>query len=75
MGYVNSRSGRIALVVVGVIALLIGGVFAGQGLNLIPGSFMTGDRTWLYIGLVIVVVGLVLVSLGLRRPGRGRTDA
>ena len=63
--------GRIALIVVGVIAVLVGGVFAGQGLNLIPGSFMTGDRTWLYIGLVIVVVGIILVALGLRRPGQG----
>ena len=67
----NSRSGRIALIVVGVIAILVGGVFAGQGLNLIPGSFMTGDRTWLYIGLVIVVVGIVLISLGLRRRRTG----
>ena len=70
----TSSTARTVLTAVGVIALLIGGVFAGQGLNLIPGSFMTGDRTWLYIGLIIAVVGIILMVLGLRRPGRGRSD-
>jgi len=71
---VNNPTARTVLTAVGVIALLIGGVFAGQGLNLIPGSFMTGDRTWLYIGLIIAVVGIILMVLGLRRSGRGRSD-
>jgi uncharacterized Tic20 family protein len=68
----KSRGGRIVLIIVGVVALLIGVVFAGQGANLIPGSSMTGDRMWLYIGLILAVVGVVLVVIGLRRPGRGR---
>lgn len=63
----SSRPGRIALLVIGIVAVIIGGVFAGQGLNLIPGSSMTGDRKWFYIGLVIVIVGLFLVVRGLRR--------
>ena len=70
----TSSTARTVLIAVGVIALLIGGVFAGQGLNLIPGSFMTGDRTWLYIGLIIAAVGIILMVLGLRRPGRGRSN-
>jgi uncharacterized Tic20 family protein len=69
----KSRIGRIVLTIVGVIAILIGVVFAGQGMNLIPGSSMTGDRTWVYVGLILAVVGIVLVVLGLRRPGRGHT--
>jgi hypothetical protein len=64
---VNSRVGRIALIVIGVIALLTGVVWAGQGLNLIPGSVMTGDRTWLWIGLILGVVGVILLVVGLRR--------
>jgi hypothetical protein len=71
---VNSRAGRIALIIVGVIALLIGGVFTGQGMNLIPGSFMTGSRMWLSIGVIVAVVGIILIVLGLRRPGRGRSS-
>ena len=68
----KSRTGRIVLIIVGVIALIVGAVFAGQGANLIPGSSMTGDRMWLYIGLIVAIVGIILIALGLRRPGRGR---
>jgi uncharacterized Tic20 family protein len=68
----TTRAGRLTLIIVGVIALLIGVVFAGQGANLIPGSSMTGDRTWLYIGLALAVVGVVLLVLGLRRRSDNR---
>jgi uncharacterized membrane protein YdbT with pleckstrin-like domain len=60
------------MVIVGVIALVIGAVFAGQGANLIPGSFMTGDRNWLYIGVIVAVVGIILIVLGVYKPRRGR---
>lgn len=69
----TSRPGRIALITVGVVALIVGGVFAGQGLNLIPGSFMTGNRMWLTVGLIVAIVGIILIVLGLRRPGHDRT--
>jgi hypothetical protein len=72
LGSVNSRIGRIALITIGLIAVIIGGVFAGQGLNLIPGSFMTGNRMWFAIGLIVAVIGIMLVVLGLRRPRTGR---
>jgi hypothetical protein len=61
------------LITVGVIALILGGIWTGQGINLIPGSFMTGSRLWLSIGLVLAIVGIILLVLGLRGPGRGRT--
>ena len=67
-----NRTSRIALITVGGIAVIFGGVFAGQGINLIPGSFMTGSRMWLFIGLMIAIVGVILIVLGLRRP---RPDA
>ena len=70
----TSRNERTALITVGVIALILGGVWAGQGINLIPGSFMTGSRMWLSIGLIIAIVGIILIALGLRRPGPGRTS-
>ena len=55
--------------VVGALVLLIGAVFAGQGLGYIPGSFMTGDMKWFWIGGTLVVVGVVLGAVGLRiRP-------
>ena len=48
----------------------MGLVFAGQGANLIPGSFMTGDPTWLVVGVILVAVGIVLLVVALRRPRR-----
>ena len=69
---VNSNVGRIALIAIGLIAVIIGGVFAGQGMNLIPGSFMTGNRMWFSIGLIVAGIGIILVVLGLRRPKTGR---
>ena len=66
----TSRPVRITLIIVGVLALMIGGVWIGQGLNLIPGSVMSGDRTWFYIGILVAVVGVVLLVLGLRRAPR-----
>jgi hypothetical protein len=51
---------RVAFGVIGVLILLAGAVFAGQGLGYIPGSFMTGDIHWFWIGSVMVVLGLAL---------------
>ncbi len=66
-----SRTVSTLLIVVGVVAVVVGAVFMGQGANLIPGSFMTGDRTWLGIGLVLAVVGIVLAAFGFRRRREG----
>jgi hypothetical protein len=51
----------------GAIAVLIGALWIGQGLNLIPGSAMSGDKTWFYVGIVVVVVGVLLLVAGVRR--------
>lgn len=69
----NSRAGRVALIVIGALALIVGFIFAGQGLNLIPGSFMTGNRMWFYIGVIVAVVGLIALVSGLRRPKADRS--
>jgi hypothetical protein len=60
---------KVAVVVLAVILLLIGGTFAGQGLGYIPGSIMTGDVKWFWIGSGMVIVGLALGGAVLvRRP-------
>jgi hypothetical protein len=65
----KSRAARIALAVVGLVAILGGAVWIGQGSGLIPGSFMTGDRTWFVVGLVVAFVGVVLIVVARRKPG------
>ena len=65
-----SQPVRVALVVVGGFAVVVGGVWIGQGLNLIPGSFMTGNRMWFYLGILVALAGAVLVVVGLRSRRR-----
>ena len=62
---------RSTLLTVGVIAIVVGVIWVGQGIGLIPGSFMTGDTKWLIIGIVVGLVGIGLMVFGLRRPKRG----
>lgn len=60
---------RILGPLLGALLVLIGTVWTLQGAGVLPGSFMTGSRFWLVVGLVCVVAGAVL----LWRAIRGRT--
>ena len=59
---------RAGLVAVGVLVVLVGAVFAGQGLGYIPGSFMTGDIHWFWIGGAMVAAGLALGAGAMFKP-------
>ena len=63
---------RIVMIMIGAFAVVVGLIWIGQGLNIIPGSFMTGNKTWFVIGLVVVVVGVVLLVRTLRPRSRRR---
>ena len=55
--------------IIGIVLVLIGGLWALQGLGVVGGSVMTGSTAWLVIGLVTVGMGLaVLLPPLLRRP-------
>ncbi|HUY55218.1 MAG TPA: hypothetical protein VMV23_08675 [Candidatus Nanopelagicaceae bacterium] len=45
----------------GVVLLLVGIVWVGQGLNLIGGSFMSGQVVWLGLGCLCLLAGLVVL--------------
>ena len=58
---------RIALIVVGVLCLLIGCVWILQGINILPGSFMSGHAKWLLYGGLVTIVGIALLVAATRR--------
>jgi len=52
------------LMLIGIILLLAGLVFIGQGSGYFPypaSSFMINAREWIYYGAAIAVVGLLLI--------------
>jgi hypothetical protein len=54
--------------VVGIICVAFGVLWILQGLNILPGSFMSGQTMWLVIGIVLTLVGAWLL-LSLRGAG------
>ena len=60
---------KMAGVIIGALSVLMGVVWIFQGINVLPGSFMTGDIDWSYRGGVLAVVGLVVLLLSLRKSG------
>jgi hypothetical protein len=65
---------KIGGIVFGVLLLLLGAVWIGQGLGYIKGSIMTGDMQWFWIGLVCAVVGAGLLVFSARRRSTGRIE-
>ncbi len=59
---------RSVMVVAGVLMVLVGLLFTGQGLGWIGGSTMTGETMWAVIGPVLALAGAgMLVAAGRRR--------
>jgi hypothetical protein len=58
------------LLLLGIILLLAGLLFAGQGAGIInwpQSSFMVNSTEWILYGLVLAGAGLVLIGLSSRR--------
>ncbi len=63
---------RIALNAIGVILIVFGTIWFLQGINVLPGSFMTGQIRWAVYGGIAVVVGIgLLVKANRTRPRPG----
>jgi hypothetical protein len=57
------------LVGVGVVLILMGGLWILQGVGILGGSVMTGQTFWAIVGVILLIVGSVLCALGVRhRP-------
>ncbi len=48
----------VALRIVLLLALVLGAVWIGQGVGLVPGSFMTGRSEWAAIGAVVTAAAV-----------------
>ncbi|HWS10340.1 MAG TPA: hypothetical protein VN362_21060 [Xanthobacteraceae bacterium] len=58
-----------ALTIIGILLLLMGLVFMGQGSGYFPypaSSFMISQSRWIYYGGAIVIVGLILIVVARR---------
>lgn len=53
--------------VLGVLLILVGGLWTLQGLGIVGGSVMSGVTMWAIIGPVVLIIGLVIAFLGIRR--------
>ena len=54
----------------GLLAVVVGGVWTLQGLGYLGGSVMSGDTVWAIVGPVVGVAGLLLIAFGLRARSR-----
>jgi hypothetical protein len=48
---------KVVLKILAVLLILAGGVWVLQGVNILPGSFMTGDPQWIVNGGITIIIG------------------
>jgi len=53
--------------VIGVIMVVLGGMWFLQGINVLPGTFMRGSTLWAVIGAVVLLAGLGMLTSFRRR--------
>ena len=58
---------KTSLNIIGIILILAGGTFFLQGINVLPGSYMTGDPQWAINGGVMIAIALGLLVWANRR--------
>jgi hypothetical protein len=58
---------RIALNIAGFLCLFVGGVWFLQGINVLPGSYMTGQTKWAVYGALLLLGGVGLLITANRR--------
>jgi hypothetical protein len=59
---------KLALTIAGVLMVLLGGVWFLQGVNVLPGSFLTGQTQWAIYGGALAIAGVLVIVWARRRP-------
>jgi hypothetical protein len=67
VGFTEGEQMKIAMNVLGALLVLSGSVWFLQGVNVLPGSFMTGQTRWAIRGGIAVVGGIVLLVAANRK--------
>ena len=62
---------RVFLNIVGALLVLLGSVWVLQGINVLPGSFMSGQSRWAVRGGILVLAGLVVLFWANRKQKTG----
>jgi LPXTG-motif cell wall-anchored protein len=62
---------KVTLKIVGTILILFGGIWFLQGINVLPGSFMTGQVQWAVYGGIAVIAGIALLVATRRKRRSG----
>jgi drug/metabolite transporter superfamily protein YnfA len=57
---------RTLMTIVGALLVLMGGVWILQGINVLPGSFMTGQTRWTIYGALTALAGIALIVMARR---------
>ena len=58
---------KLLINIISILLILAGGTFLLQGINVLPGSYMTGDPRWAIIGGLMVVIAISLFIWAIRR--------
>jgi LPXTG-motif cell wall-anchored protein len=58
---------KLILAVVGVLLILMGGVWILQGFNVLPVGFMAGQMQYALLGAIVVIAGVGLLAFSRRR--------
>jgi len=66
---------KIVLNIVGVLLILPGVIFFLQGINVLPGSFMTGDPHWVINGGIMIIIGVGLLWFANRLKNGTKKDS
>jgi len=61
VGPAEGEKMRIALNVVGAVLVFFGSVWILQGVNVLPGSFMSGQMRWAVRGGIAAIAGIALL--------------
>lgn len=62
---------RLVLKIIAILLIVMGIIWILQGINVLPGSFMTGQIQWAYRGAAAAIVGLIILLLAFRRRQTG----